>query len=317
MIGSVAFLAPVAAGRARDAAGALVAAARACRRRPGRTAFPGRAAAARADRPGEDAGAHALVAAPAADAALAAAILAFAGPVLNPRPEGSGAPLLVLLDGGWGDAPDWAARMDRAAGGARRGRPRRPAGGGGDDGDAAGAGRRRCPGGRRRTGASGWAGWRRAPGRRTAPAGPAGSPRRTSAFETLWLTDGIGHGGEAASRARCSTHGPVTLAAPPATALALTPPRLEDGAFGSACSAPAARRAPVGVVALGPDPNGIERVLGVGDRRVRRRRGRARPRDRHADRAAQPRRPGAARPRGVRRRAWCSPTIPCAGARSG
>ena len=41
--------------------------------------------------------------------ALAAAILAFAGPVLNPRPESSGAPLLVLLDGGWGDAPDWAA----------------------------------------------------------------------------------------------------------------------------------------------------------------------------------------------------------------
>ena len=48
-------------------------------------------------------------------AALAAAILAFAGPVLNPRPAGSDAPLLVLLDGGWGDAPDWAARMDRAA----------------------------------------------------------------------------------------------------------------------------------------------------------------------------------------------------------
>ena len=47
--------------------------------------------------------------------ALAAAILAFAGPVLNPRPESSGAPLLVLLDGGWGDAPDWARRMDRAA----------------------------------------------------------------------------------------------------------------------------------------------------------------------------------------------------------
>ena len=48
--------------------------------------------------------------------ALAAAILAFAGPVLNPRPESSDAPLLVLLDGGWGDAPDWARRIDRAAG---------------------------------------------------------------------------------------------------------------------------------------------------------------------------------------------------------
>ena len=47
--------------------------------------------------------------------ALGAAILAFAGPVLNPRPAGTGDPLLVLLDGGWGDAPDWNRRMDRAA----------------------------------------------------------------------------------------------------------------------------------------------------------------------------------------------------------
>src|SRR5688572_19104271 len=48
-------------------------------------------------------------------AALGAAIVAFAGPVLNPRPEGSSDPLLVLLDGGWGDAPDWTGRIDRAA----------------------------------------------------------------------------------------------------------------------------------------------------------------------------------------------------------
>ncbi|MBA3326520.1 MAG: BatA domain-containing protein, partial [Rhodobacteraceae bacterium] len=41
--------------------------------------------------------------------ALAAAILAFAGPVLNPRVSGSDAPLLVLVDGGWADAPDWTA----------------------------------------------------------------------------------------------------------------------------------------------------------------------------------------------------------------
>ena len=47
--------------------------------------------------------------------ALAAAILAFAGPVLNPRPAATGDPLLVLIDGGWGDAPDWTRRVDRAA----------------------------------------------------------------------------------------------------------------------------------------------------------------------------------------------------------
>jgi hypothetical protein len=49
-------------------------------------------------------------------AALAALIVAFAGPVLNPtqRAEGRG-PLLVLLDGGWADARDWPRRMERVA----------------------------------------------------------------------------------------------------------------------------------------------------------------------------------------------------------
>ena len=43
-------------------------------------------------------------------------IVAFAGPVLNPRPQAGTGPLVVLLDGGWGDAPDWPARMGRVAG---------------------------------------------------------------------------------------------------------------------------------------------------------------------------------------------------------
>lgn len=48
--------------------------------------------------------------------AVAAAILAFAGPVLNPRPEQPGTgPLLVLLDGTWADARDWNRRVDHAA----------------------------------------------------------------------------------------------------------------------------------------------------------------------------------------------------------
>ena len=49
-------------------------------------------------------------------AAVAAAILAFAGPVLNPQTRVAGSnPLLVLVDGGWAEAPDWSRRMDRAA----------------------------------------------------------------------------------------------------------------------------------------------------------------------------------------------------------
>ena len=60
--------------------------------------------------------------------ALAAAIIGFAAPVLNPRdvPAGNG-PLLILMDAGWASAPDWSERtirlesvLDEAA---RAGRP--------------------------------------------------------------------------------------------------------------------------------------------------------------------------------------------------
>ncbi|NNE80919.1 MAG: DUF4159 domain-containing protein [Silicimonas sp.] len=46
--------------------------------------------------------------------AIGAAIVGFAGPVLNPetKPDGDG-PLLVLLDGSWAEAPDWNQRVDR------------------------------------------------------------------------------------------------------------------------------------------------------------------------------------------------------------
>ena len=46
--------------------------------------------------------------------AVAAAILGFAGPVLNPQDETEGdGPILVIADGTWADAHDWTARMDR------------------------------------------------------------------------------------------------------------------------------------------------------------------------------------------------------------
>ncbi len=47
-------------------------------------------------------------------AAIAAAILAFANPVINPedKPEGTG-PLLVIMDGGWASAATWQDRIDQ------------------------------------------------------------------------------------------------------------------------------------------------------------------------------------------------------------
>ena len=196
--------------------------------------------------------------------ALAAAILAFAGPVLNPRPESSGAPLLVLVDGGWGDAPHWAGRMDRAAGAlaeaARDGRRAAvvtmttpPVPGEALPWRAAPEWSERLAGLSPRPWApdrAAWAGW---------------LADRDEPFETLWLSDGIGHGGEEALARALLAHGPVTLAGPPATALALTPPALRDGALTvEALRADAGAARPVAVVALGPDPNGIERALGAG-----------------------------------------------------
>ena len=46
--------------------------------------------------------------------AVAAMIVGFAGPVLNPKDDSAGSgPLLVLVDGSWGDASDWQRRVDR------------------------------------------------------------------------------------------------------------------------------------------------------------------------------------------------------------
>jgi hypothetical protein len=60
--------------------------------------------------------------------AIGGAIVAFAGPVLNPRPLVAGkAPLLIVMDGGWADAYDWQARIAKASslldGAERAGRP--------------------------------------------------------------------------------------------------------------------------------------------------------------------------------------------------
>lgn len=49
--------------------------------------------------------------------AIAAVIIGFAGPVLNPEPEHDGdGPLLVVIDGTWADARDWPRRMARLDG---------------------------------------------------------------------------------------------------------------------------------------------------------------------------------------------------------
>ncbi|MSU92239.1 DUF4159 domain-containing protein [Rhodobacteraceae bacterium 2CG4] len=198
-------------------------------------------------------------------AALAAAILAFADPVLNPdvRERGTG-PVLLLLDGGWGSAPDWAQRQARAADildqAARDGRPAavislaepRP-------------GEPRLP----FRAAEDWA------TRIGGLAPKAWAPDRAGfaawletvedeGFETVWLTDGLGTDGDRAFFDALADRGPVRMIADPRTPLALTAPGFADGALQTQVLRPEAGAGrSVEIAAIGADPLGIERVLGT------------------------------------------------------
>jgi hypothetical protein len=56
--------------------------------------------------------------------AVAAAIVGFAGPVLNPQAERAGdGPLLIVMDASWASARDWGDRTERVERPAGRGRP--------------------------------------------------------------------------------------------------------------------------------------------------------------------------------------------------
>lgn len=191
-------------------------------------------------------------------AAVAAAIIAFAGPVLNPqeRQPGNG-PLLVLLDGGWADARDWPRRLDRAAAlieeASRDGRP------------VAVVRLTDRPGEVEFQAADAWAGrlpalmphaW--APGDLAGWAGslPDGS------FDSFWLSDGLDHQGRAELLAALEGRGLVTVFENPRRAIALRPARFEDGTIKLQATRPAAD----GLVDLelsvrGLDPAGIEREL--------------------------------------------------------
>ena len=190
--------------------------------------------------------------------AVAAAIVAFAGPVLNPqqRQPGTG-PLLILIDGTWVDARDWPRRIDRArallAEAGREGRPvavlrltdrpEIPAF------QAAGA-------------------WE---GRLAALAphpwlpfdlGPWASALPGGGFDSFWLSDGLDHPGRAALLSALEGRGRVRVFESPRPVLALRPAGFKDGAVQlTALRLPAADAVSVEVSARGLDPAGIEREL--------------------------------------------------------
>ncbi|QMU57024.1 MAG: DUF4159 domain-containing protein [Boseongicola sp.] len=192
--------------------------------------------------------------------AIAAAIIGFAGPVLNPKAEqvGSG-PLLVLIDGTWADASDWSARMDRAGAALN---------------EAAQAGREVAlavltdlPPGELvfRTGDAlvadllglepkAWspnaeevAGW---------------SAALEGGFDTLWLSDGLDWDWRAPLLDVLQEKGAVSVFEASRSVFGLKPARFEDGSIViEAVRSRVGDAAGIDVSAFGLDPTGIERQL--------------------------------------------------------
>jgi hypothetical protein len=188
--------------------------------------------------------------------AIAAAIVGFAGPVLNPAPktEGTG-PLLVLFDGTWADARDWQRRIDRAAAAVA---------------DAGRAGRAvavavltDAPDSPEFQTAEAWTA--RLAGLAPKPMAPdAGWPKALPEgdFDTFWLSDGLDHPGRADLLAALSARGAVRVFQSPRPLFALHPARFEAGAVQiSASRLPIGPETEIEVIACGPDPAGIDREL--------------------------------------------------------
>ncbi len=191
-------------------------------------------------------------------AAIAAAIIGFAGPVLNPEPRAAGSgPLLVVLDGGWADARDWPRRVERAgqiveeAG--RDGRP------------VAVIRLTDTPQEVAFQTADAWAG--RVAAMEPAAWAPSGledwaEVLPAEGFDTIWLSDGLAHEGREALTAVFEDKGALSVIESPRPVLALHPAAFEGGDVKVAVSRlPAGEAQAVEVIGRGPDPAGIEREL--------------------------------------------------------
>ena len=190
--------------------------------------------------------------------AVGAAIVGFAGPILNPeeRQAGSG-PLLVVLDGGWADARDWARRVERAGQLVE---------------EAGSAGRTVAV--LRLTDtpqeilfqtAEAWAA--RLPGMEPAAWAPRdladwGAVLPEGGFDTVWLSDGLAHPGRETLAAALADRGALTVVESPRPVFALHPAVYEGGKVTVSVSRlPPADGVTVEVAARGPDPAGIDREL--------------------------------------------------------
>ncbi|NKX43211.1 DUF4159 domain-containing protein [Roseicyclus persicicus] len=192
--------------------------------------------------------------------ALTAAIIGFAGPVLNPQAERAGeGPLLILMDSSWASARDWSDRLDRAGllldEASRAGRP-----------VALVQLTALPPGDLALQSANAWAA--RLPSLEPAPYAPdlaaatGWAAGLDGPLETWWIADGLDHAGRADLTAALQALGPLSVFQGSRDVLALAPPRFEDGTVRAALTR-LGQLAPlsVEVIAHGLDPAGIPRDL--------------------------------------------------------
>ncbi|MDB6452243.1 DUF4159 domain-containing protein [Falsirhodobacter sp. 20TX0035] len=189
--------------------------------------------------------------------AVGAAILAFAGPILNPRPQAGGSgPLLIVMDASWGDARDWPRRLARVEQAVEEAaRDNRPVAllraTDAPQAPAFTPAERVAPlvrGQQPNPWAPNYAGW--------AGALPEG------AFDTLWLSDGIDHPARADLLEALEAHGPVTAVDVPNATIALRPPVFDGAAITlKAARLPVLEPTEAVVQAIGADPSGAEAEL--------------------------------------------------------
>ncbi|UWQ96284.1 DUF4159 domain-containing protein [Rhodobacteraceae bacterium M385] len=194
-------------------------------------------------------------------AAVAAAIIGFAGPVLNPaedRVAGDG-PLLIVMDSSWASARDWPARLSRAEllldDAARRGR------------EVAVVQLTDLPATAPSfQAANAWA--PRVPTLTPAPFAPdmAAAAEWAAALEgpaeVFWFSDGVAHEGRDTLANALSDLGALSVFQGDRDLIALSPPRFEDGMVrGDLSRLGSDTPRDVTVVAHGLDPAGLPRDL--------------------------------------------------------
>ncbi|MBN2906561.1 MAG: DUF4159 domain-containing protein [Rhodobacteraceae bacterium] len=192
--------------------------------------------------------------------AVAALIVGFAGPVLNPqdRQPGQG-PLLVFIDGTWADARDWPRRMDRVAAlldeAGRDGRPVALI-------QATDLPQMGLPFQAAEAWMSGLAGLEPAPWLPDPQALDAWAAGLEGGFDTFWMSGGLDYEGRQDLLAIFDAAGTVRVFESPRPLLALRPAVFADGAIRlTALRTPGAAGAEVTLAATGRDPAGVERVL--------------------------------------------------------